>query len=278
MHDWINGCSFYNWCHQHFLGHHPFTNVQSELGEYSLDPDTVTAEKDLRRIKPTQAWLSHYYYQFLYAPMMYGLLGVKFRINDFVILFVTKRNGSIRVNPMDTWHLFNFFAGKAFWFYYRILVPSQYIGIGPAVLVFIAQDLVTSWILALVFQVNHVIEAAIWPEIDAKSNTVNMDWAEMQLKTTLDYAHDSPLTHFLTGALNYQITHHLFPYISQVHYPEIAPIIKEKCRKYNLPYYHLPTFMDALGAHLGYLKLMGRETKGKAREASPARKASKKKQ
>ena len=32
----------------------------------------------------------------------------------------------------------------------------------------------------------------------------------------MDYAHDSKLVTFLSGALNYQVTHHLFPGVSQV--------------------------------------------------------------
>ncbi len=32
-----------------------------------------------------------------------------------------------------------------------------------------------------------------------------MDWAEMQLRTTLDYGHGSWWTTFLSGALNYQV-------------------------------------------------------------------------
>jgi len=84
-----------------------------------------------------------------------------------------------------------------------------------------------------------------------------MDWAEMQICTTLDYAHDSWLTTFFTGALNYQVTHHLFPYISQIHYPEIAPIIREHCKDHNIKYHHLPTFWDAFKAHIEYLSIMG---------------------
>ncbi len=55
---------------------------------------------------------------------------------------------------------------------------------------------------------------------------VEMDWARLQVMSTVDYAHDSPLAAFFSGALNFQAVHHLFPYISQVHYPAIAPIGK----------------------------------------------------
>jgi fatty acid desaturase len=259
IHDWVNGASFYNWCHQHFLGHHPFTNVtDTSKSVDALDPDVVTNDPDVRRIKPTQSHRDYYKYQVFYAPVLYGLLGLKFRINDFMILFVHKKNGHVRVNPMNNWHLFNFFGGKAFFVFYRIIVPAMFfMPLWQSISLFIWSDLVTSWILAFVFQVNHVVPHAKWPMVNKETGMVNMDWAEMQIMTTLDYAHDSWITTFLTGALNYQVTHHLFPYISQIHYPEIAPIIREHCKEYRIHYTVLPTFYDAFKAHLTYLAKMG---------------------
>ena len=55
------GASFYNWCHQHFLGHHPFTNVTEP--SRTMDPDVVTNDPDVRRIKESQTFLNHYKYQ-----------------------------------------------------------------------------------------------------------------------------------------------------------------------------------------------------------------------
>jgi hypothetical protein len=116
-----------------------------------------------------------------------------------------KKNGEIRVNPMNTWHKTMFFGGKAFFVFYRILLPAYFVGLWRSLFVFIYSDLITSWILAFVFQVNHVVPQAKWPEVDKKTGLVNMDWAEMQVATTLDYAHGSWLTTFLTGALNHQV-------------------------------------------------------------------------
>jgi len=74
VHDWVNGASFYNWCHQHFLGHHPFTNVtDTSKSVDALDPDVVTNDPDVRRIKPTQSHRDYYKYQVFYAPVLYGL-------------------------------------------------------------------------------------------------------------------------------------------------------------------------------------------------------------
>ncbi len=133
----------------------------------------------------------------------------------------------------------------------------MYIGLGQALVLFFISDSLTSYILAFTFQVNHVIPQTKWPAVDSKNNRINMDWAEMQICTTLDYGHHSYWTTFFTGGLNYQVVHHLFPYVCQLYYPEIAPIVKAHLKQYNVEYNYLPTFMDAFKAHLTYLAKMG---------------------
>jgi len=258
VHDFVNGASFYTWLHQHFLGHHPFTNVtnHSENND-SFDPDVTTHNPDLRRIKPHQKWHEHYKWQQLYMPLLYGLLGIKYRINDINIVFFTKMNGHIKVNPLNAWHMTMFIAGKIFWFTYRIVLPCLVVPIWQSLLMFIVSDLITSYVLAFVFQVNHVVPAAKWPRVEKGTGKVDMDWAEVQLSTTTDYAHGSWMTTFLTGALNYQVTHHLFPYISQMHYMEIAPIVVQHCKDAGITYNHLPNFWEAIKAHVKYLAIMG---------------------
>jgi fatty acid desaturase len=264
VHDFVNGASFYVWIHQHFLGHHPFTNVTTHDHEgikdaLAVDPDVVTGDPDIRRIKPAQPHYAHYRFQQFYVPLAYGLLGIKSRLSDFSILFVTRMDGAIRVNPPTAWHLWTFALGKLTYVTWRLIVPCVLLGWQRTLFTWFVSDLALSYTLAFVFQVNHVIPQAIWPVVDPKTNSVNMDWAEMQLRTTMDYAHDSWWTTFLTGALNYQVTHHLFPHICQTYYPQIAPIVKEHCRQHKMPYLVLPTFWDALANHVNYLAVMGHE-------------------
>jgi len=258
VHDFVNGAGFYTWLHQHFLGHHPFTNVTTgEAGGDALDPDVFTNDPDIRRIKPHQPWYKRYALQQYYVPVLYGLLGIKYRINDVIIMFVSKTNGHIKLNPPDAWHLTSFVAGKLFFLFYRIVLPAYYIGIVQSLTAFLVADLVTSYILAFVFQVNHVVPVAKWPTIDKTTGRVNMDWAELQLSTTMDYGHGSYWTTVLTGALNYQVVHHLFPYISQLHYPALALIIKQHCKENGMPYHCQPNFWCALKEHIRYLAVMG---------------------
>jgi len=49
VHDFLNGASFFTWVHQHFLGHHPYTNVTDLDRESLWIPLTLTSV----RITPT---------------------------------------------------------------------------------------------------------------------------------------------------------------------------------------------------------------------------------
>jgi linoleoyl-CoA desaturase len=60
------------------------------------------------------------------------------------------------------------------------------------------------------------------------------------------------------GGLNFQIEHHLFPKISHIHYPAISKIVKATCEEYQLQYIEYPTMTKAIGAHVRYLKSMGK--------------------
>ena len=78
--------------------------------------------------------------------------------------------------------------------------------------------------------------------------------------TSADFAHGSKFwTHF-SGGLNYQVVHHLFPGVCHVHYPALAPIIKEAAAKHGLHYQIYPTFWSALRAHFRHLANVGNPT------------------
>jgi linoleoyl-CoA desaturase len=45
-----------------------------------------------------------------------------------------------------------------------------------------------------------------------------------------------PLFHVMSGNLGYQVEHHLYPDMPSTRYGEIAPRVREICKKYELPY------------------------------------------
>lgn len=84
----------------------------------------------------------------------------------------------------------------------------------------------------------------------------------------------------MTGALNYQVAHHLFPTISQNYLPDvrpffissfihlynsnifyfqIAPIIVQTCKEFGIKYHVLPNFLSAFNSHIDHLRVMGQD-------------------
>jgi linoleoyl-CoA desaturase len=78
------------------------------------------------------------------------------------------------------------------------------------------------------------------------------------MNTTMNFSPKNKLITWYVGGLNYQVEHHLFPRISHVHYPEIAAIVEQTAKEFQVPYLQHPNFMVALRGHVEFLKRLGR--------------------
>jgi fatty acid desaturase len=250
--DFVAGGNFSSWLHQHTIGHHIYTNV------FQSDPDLpVPVQGDLRRLVDRQE-NNGYKYQHIYLPFLYGLLGLKVRVQDFTDTFYSTHNGPIRVNHKSLPYV-EMYIAKAVWFIWRIVLPLVFFNTSVLAFLglFLISELATGWHLALNFQVSHISSECEFPNGEEKKTDISEEWAVSQVQTSVDYSHGNWWTTFISGALNYQVTHHLFPTVSQYHYPAIAPIIMEVCKEYNVDYKVLPSFTAAFGAHMKHLKEMG---------------------
>jgi linoleoyl-CoA desaturase len=76
-----------------------------------------------------------------------------------------------------------------------------------------------------------------------------------QLATTADWAVGSHAINYLTGGLNHQVVHHLYPNVPSYAYPEIAKLLKEEFGDlYNDMGW---SFIHALRSNTMYLSSMG---------------------
>jgi fatty acid desaturase len=57
-----------------------------------------------------------------------------------------------------------------------------------------------------------------------------------QVLASVDFCMGTDIVDFLHGYLNYQIEHHLWPNLSMLSYQKSAPLVREICRKHNVPY------------------------------------------
>ena len=251
----ITGYSSLSWRYQHTYGHHMFTNIDG------VDPDIHTAPKgpDVRRIKPLQSWFPTYRIQHLYMPIVYPLLVYKMKLEDFHTFYVMKK-ATIRINPLTTFQFLMFLGEKFLHFLIRLIVPCFFFSLTSVLVLNLIADIVTGLWQAFISQITHVNSMVEWPTKEKKYKT---PWAEMQVATTVDFATNSWFWSMITGTVNHQIAHHLFPGVLQTYYPYITPIVKQTCAEFGLNYNSQPTVWDALLLHFGYLNIMGINPKHK---------------
>eukprot|EP00250_Pteridium_aquilinum_P004280 c14504_g1_i1 orf=313-1734(+) len=252
----IVGASSFMWRQQHVVGHHSYTNVNG------YDPDIRVNDPDLRRVTVEQPRRNYHYFQHWYLACLYGLLALKSVFVDDFLAYKSSSIGPIKISKMTPLENCVFWGGKLVYVLYMLVLPaifSCHSGSRVAIL-YLTSQLIAGWTLALMFQVAHVVGGADFPVVE-KSNgvsRVSQGWAALQVSTTNNFCTDSLFWTHISGGLNFQIEHHLFPGVCHLHYASIQPIVKETCKEFDVPYNNFPTFWSALGAHFEYLKTVGR--------------------
>src|SRR5262249_38937398 len=82
-------------------------------------------------------------------------------------------------------------------------------------------------------------------------------WAVHQVETTVDFARGNRVLSWILGGLNFQIEHHLFPQISHVHYPALAPLVEETCQEFGVRYIAHKTDRASDASHYRWSRQMG---------------------
>lgn len=242
------GTSSYIWRFQHNIDHHTYTNV--DRADADIDVGIVL------RISPVQQRRSFHRFQHLYIWALYGLYVFQWLLWSEWRDLARSRIGENDFPPLRGKELAGFIVAK---------VVSLTLWIGPAFIHPIGAYLGTVCIvagmlgltLAVVFQLAHVVETTEFPEVSGDPATAEDEWAVHQLETTSNFAPTNRLLSWYLGGLNYQVEHHLFPRVCHLHYPALAPIVRETCREFGVVYHEQPSFGAALASHYRWLRTMG---------------------
>jgi fatty acid desaturase len=251
--DLIGGSS-YVWQQIHQVGHHVHTNVDD------CDPDIRTHDPHFRRIKESQKWYPHYAYQHIYLLGLYSVLSIEMYFRDVFATIRGSFNG-VKFSPIRKDELILFVGAKIGFPILFVVIPLMHYSWQRVAVLAMIYFAMASYTLVTMFQVNHVVEAADFFRPDPVTGKVSTDWAEMQLRGSSNFAAGSWFWNYVSGGLNHQIEHHLFPSVCHVHYPALAPIVRKTAKEFGLPYSNYPSFMSALGGHFGLLRQLGREGK-----------------
>eukprot|EP00544_Gedaniella_sp_CCMP2646_P006488 CAMPEP_0202487372 /NCGR_PEP_ID=MMETSP1361-20130828/5700_1 /ASSEMBLY_ACC=CAM_ASM_000849 /TAXON_ID=210615 /ORGANISM="Staurosira complex sp., Strain CCMP2646" /LENGTH=461 /DNA_ID=CAMNT_0049116729 /DNA_START=10 /DNA_END=1395 /DNA_ORIENTATION=- len=253
--DFIGG-SKWLWLEQHWT-HHTYTNHAEK------DPDSFGAEpmllfNDYPLDHPARTWM-HRFQVFYYIPVLAGYwlssvfnpqvldlkqrgaLGVGIRMdNDYI---ASRRKYALLL--------------RLLYIYVNCVTPFQHYGLSwtPFFLIML-MGVSSSLTLAVLFSLSHNFENSDRdPTAEVAKTGEPVCWFKSQVETSSTYG--SFVAGYLTGGLNFQVEHHLFPRMSSAWYPYIAPTVREVCAKHGVNYAYYPWVWQNLWSTLKYINDAG---------------------
>jgi linoleoyl-CoA desaturase len=243
------GVNAWMWKQKHNIIHHTYTNING------MDDDI--GKMPLLRMCPSQKHLRLHRYQHIYCILLYGISSFAWTfVADFTKYF-GQRIQDTRLHKMKAVEHFIFWLSKILYVLFYIALPIGMVGFVPFIIGFRLMHLTLGFTLALVFQLAHVVEATHFVDTRQGDLRIEDEWAVHQVETTADFATGNKIISWLTGGLNFQIEHHLFPRISHVHYPAIHKFVKEACQKFSIRHNDYPSMTAALRSHFRFMKQLG---------------------
>lgn len=258
--EWINKLMGYSlnamggdvelWKIKHNLIHHSFTNVD----EYDDDIDI----KPFMRMSEIQPKKSFHRWQHIYGFGFYALNYLFWVFYFDFKKYFSRKIGSTPIRKFTLKDHIVFWASKAVYMYLFFVLPMMNIGVVATIVGYTVLTVVTGIVIAIVFQLAHVVETTDFVNPKENDGRIQNEWAVHQIRTTSNFATHSKAVLWFTGGLNFQVEHHLFPRISHVHYPALNKIVKETCNKFGVTYNEHRTVLIAVRSHVNHLKYIGR--------------------
>jgi len=165
-------------------------------------------------------WISRFlvsYQHWTYYPVMI-FARVNLYIQTLLLLFSRRKVPDRALNIMGI---------LVFWIWFPILV--SFLPNWTERVLFVFTSFAVTAIQHIQFTLNH-FSANVY--VGPPSGN---DWFEKQTGGTVDISCSSYMDWFF-GGLQFQLEHHLFPRLPRCHLRKISPLVKDLCKKHNLPY------------------------------------------
>ena len=230
----------FDWQHQHNVGHHSYTNVPHHDPDLNVGYPLVALRPHSSKRRPT-SWI----HARIAAFMTLGLTMIVL-ILPWHQYTCDKLHGAVpwrweMLGPRWRWWIG---VPKGIYLIGWWVLPILHYGVGWTV----AFRTAFSCLFMLYTQVGHV-----HPHCQSKPQSC---WAQHQVETTSDFAHSSLLQYTLSGGLNFQVVHHLFPGINHGHHRALAPIIARVCLKHGVRYRIFDSLVDAVRSTYDHISVL----------------------
>lgn len=246
----LMGGDTFLWRAKHNQIHHTYTNIDGVDDDIDIQPWLrMTVHQPRRALHRYQHFYCWGLYAFLYVFWIF--------IFDFQKYFAG-RIGSYALPKMKARDHFRFWISKISYFTLFVGVPVYHLGFVNWLFGFSTMVLVTGFLISVVFQVAHAVRGTSFTSANGAAFKVEQEWAIHQVETTANFATRSRVVTWLTGGLNYQIEHHLFPKVSSTHYPSIQPIVRRTCEEFGVRYQENTSVVEALRSHFRHLRELAR--------------------
>lgn len=215
------------WFYHHVYNHHSFTGVENE------DPDLYHLRPFARKLK-TDTRIPSYFLsiQDKLAPIVLFCIPGEY-FGQAMVYILASFKGRIFKIPLPE---------KSYYDAIDILLIScKLYGLSCMPYSVIACYFIS---LNISYSINIIPDHDTF-ESSVENHYTGNDWCKMQICNSGNFLNDNFIWTHVFGSINYQIEHHLFPNMSSVHYPTIAPIVREFCKENNIEYVHHATLWSA---------------------------------
>ncbi|ORV96438.1 fatty acid desaturase family protein [Mycobacterium kyorinense] len=223
--EWDTACPADQWRHSHNYMHHTYTNI------VDMDRDIGYG---ILRMSEDQPWEPY----FLGNPLYAFLLMVLFQYGVALHELETERLRAGEIRLADKREIL-----QGIWRKTRRQVMKDYVAFpllaGPFAPFVFAGNLSANlmrnvWSYMIIFCGHFPDGTQEFTKEETENETRGM-WYFRQILGSANLT-GGKLFHVLSGNLSHQIEHHLFPDMPARRYAEIAPEVREICRRYGIPY------------------------------------------
>ena len=237
--EWDNVCPSSQWKHTHNHMHHQWTNVRGKDRDIGYG---------ILRIDPEQPWRPWMLGQPLYfvALALAFEYGIGFHDVESDLASgeaITWAQAAPKVRETLTkirdQVLKDYVAFPALSLPFGL--PGVVAAAGGALTANVVRNL---WSFTVIF-CGHFPDDVVLFDAEAAVAETRSDWYRRQILGSANFE-GGPMMHLMTGNLDFQIEHHLFPDVPSNRYAEMAPRVREICERHGVPY-NTGSFMGQFG-------------------------------